>query len=66
MRNSTGRTGWAKAQIPLNWSEEHPVEDGEWTECAPPNTEGGALDLDDDKIREAEADADYVAEMCGF
>lgn len=63
----TDRTGWAKARIPLNWSEEHPVEDGEWTECEPPQSEreDRSLDLDDDKIRQAEEDAARVNEMIG-
>jgi len=71
--SDTDRTGWAKAEIPLNWSDDTEYEDNEWTECEPPaqSTQGDSkaesgLSLDSDKVAEAEEEAHRVAEMCGL
>jgi len=68
--SDTDRTGWAKAVVPLNWTDDTEYEDNEWTECEPPaqsdsEAESG-LNLDSDKVAEAEEEAGRVAEMCGL
>jgi len=42
--------------------------DAEWTECEPPEseTDGRSFDLDDDKINEAEKQAEEINELLGF
>lgn len=65
--DNTDRTGWAEASIPLNWSDEHPAEEGEWTECdAPDSGHESGLDLDEEKLAEAEEKAQKVNELLGF
>jgi hypothetical protein len=62
----TNRTGWAKATVPMNWTDDTELEDNEWTECPPPNEgDDSGLDLDPDEIDRARREADKVAEICG-
>lgn len=64
--SDTDQTGWAEAEVPMNWSDEHPAEPGEWTECDPPTDDNDSPDLDEGKIAEAKKQAAEINELLGF
>jgi len=59
-------TGWAKADVPMYWTEDDDYSDNEWEECDPPSSSSSSTSLDDDEIEKAKEEADEVAKICGF
>ena len=59
-------TGWATADVPMNWTGDDDRSDNEWMSCPPPQDESGGFEIDSDKVQQAREEAEEVAALCGF
>jgi len=64
---NTESTGWGTAKVQLSGELDYDA-DAEWSEGEPPEneTDDRSFDLDDDKINEAEKQAEEINELLGF